>query len=102
MKVMQTVIKGQQSERLIFFVENFMDVHFVVYAPFEEWLLVDRDTNDLPMSYVKSTDISSRDAHGYPLDDPAEFRRRCIKWLRKKERNDHPPVAVLATGNDDG
>jgi len=47
---------------------------------------------------VKSTDISPRDEYGYPLDDPAEFRRRCIKWLLRKAKSDHPPVAVLATG----
>jgi hypothetical protein len=93
MKVMQTVIKGQQSERLIFFVENFMDVYRVVYAPFDRWLLADRITDDLPMSCVKSTDINPRS-----LCSHEDFRRRCIEWLRKKERSDHPAVAVLATG----
>ena len=95
---MQTVISGQQTGRLIFFIEDFMDVHFVVYASFDRWLLAGRDTNNLPKSCVKSTDISPRDEYGYPLDDPAEFRRRCIKWLLRKAKSDHPPVAVLATG----
>lgn len=99
---MQTIIRGQQSGRLIFFVEDFMDVHFVVYAPFDRWILAGRDTNNLPMSCVKSTDINPRDDYLYPLDDPAEFRRRCIEWLRKKERSDHPAVAVLATGAENG
>jgi len=97
MKVMQTVIKGQQSERLIFFVENFMDVYRVVYAPFDRWLLADRVTDNLPMSCVKSTDINPRSEHG-ALCSHEDFRRRCIEWLRKKERSDHPAVAVLATG----
>jgi len=93
---MQTIIRGQQSGRLIFFVEDFMDVDHVVYAPFEEWLLADRKTDDLPMSCVKSTDINPE------TDDLAEFRRRCIRWLRRKNHNDYPAVAVLATGTDNG
>jgi|9_EtaG_2_1085328.scaffolds.fasta_scaffold16804_4 hypothetical protein len=97
MKVMQTVIKGQQSERLIFFVENFMDVYRVVYAPFDRWLLADRDTDNLPMSCVTSTDISPRSEYA-TLCSHEDFRRRCIQWLREKERSDHPAVAVLATG----
>lgn len=105
MKVIQTVIRGQQTGPLIFFVEDFMDVYRVVYAPFDRWLLADRVTDNLPMSCVKSTDISpvSVASSGHvTLCSHEEFRRRCIKWLRKKERNDHPPVAVLATGDDNG
>ena len=114
MKVMQTVIKGQhsgfgaligpyrvvtgqQSGRLIFFVENFMDVYRVVYAPLEHWLLADKNTDNLPMSSVKPTDINPENEHG-TLCSHEDFRRRCIEWLRKKERSDHPAVAVLATG----
>ena len=100
MKVMQTVIKGQQSERLIFFVENFMDVYRVVYAPLEHWLLADKNTDNLPMSSVKPTDINPENEHG-TLCSHEDFRRRCIEWLRKKERSDHPAVAVLATGVDE-
>lgn len=93
---MQTIIRGQQSGRLIFFVEEFKSVSFVFYAPFEGWLLADRNIADLPMSSVRGADINP------DTDDPAEFRRRCIEWLRKKERSDHPAVAVLATGAENG
>lgn len=93
---MQTIIRSQQSGRLIFFVEDFMDVHFVLYAPFEEWLLADRNIADLPMSSVKGADINP------DTDDPAEFRRRCIRWLRRKNHSDYPAVAVLATGAKNG
>ena len=81
MKVMQTVIRGQQTGPLIFFVEDFMDVYRVVYAPFDRWLLADRVTDNLPMSCVTSTDISPRAEHG-TLCSHEEFRKRCIKWLR--------------------
>jgi len=94
---MQTVIRGQQSGQLIFWDESMLDVRNVVYASFDEWVKAGKDFGNLPLSAVKLTDID------YKGDDPAEFRRAVVKWLLRKAKSDHPPVAVLATGaNRDG
>lgn len=92
-KAMQTVIQGQHCGPLVF--RNYA-IDGIVYADFNEWIEQGKDFCNLPLSSVHST------GRVYDGDDPAEFRRECVRWLYKRERSKCPPVAVLATGGDNG
>lgn len=92
-KTMQTVIQGQHCGPLVF--RNYV-IDGIVYADFNEWVERGKDFCNLPSSSIHST------GKVFDRDDPAEFRRECVKWLYERERSEFPPVAVLATRIDNG
>lgn len=102
-KELQTVIRGQHCGRLVFknrtCVPTGLGTRYVidgiVYADFDEWIQADRDFRNLPSSSIHST------GKVFDREDPAEFRRECVKWLYERERKECPPVAVLATAKDE-